>query len=235
MAAKGEDRSWLGNATEERRGLDSISVRISTMEARDAFKRQQVGGGGGAKRGGEGDDYSGCFPRGRGNMGRTVYSDSMNVKGPPFARLEAHQDLESVRARLLGAIYCCCGQPDYTEEVRAVDLKSSGGISKQYSSASSKWEDIDLSDKYCKPTPYWKQLARRAKAHVHVQQAHPSGGDWLNYDLHSYQMNFDDGCRRDDGVSSLYIDANDDSVSRERAMQSALLRNFAASGAERTA
>ncbi|KAG0601036.1 hypothetical protein M758_11G079300 [Ceratodon purpureus] len=221
MAPKGEDGSWLRNATEERKGLDSISVRISSMEVKGAFKRQQSGGES------DGEDYIGCFPR-----GRKVYSDSANLKGAPFARLDAHQDAESVRARVLGAICCCCGQPGYSGEGEDAGLQKSGGGSKQEAVGSRRWDDVDLSGGCCK-APYWKQLARRAKAHVHVRQApHPSRGDWLNYDPHSYQMNFDDGCRREDGVSSLYIDENDDPASRERAMQSALLKKFAASRAQ---
>lgn len=224
MAPKGEDGSWLRNGTEERKSLDSISVRI---EAQDAFKRQQNGGAGGVESDGEGDEYNGCFPRGLGpNVSRKVYSDSTNMKGAPFARLDAQGDAESVKSKLLGAIYCCCGP---SGQAGAIDLKSIGD-SKQESDTSSRWEDLDLSE-CCKP-PYWRQLARRAKAHVHVRQPQPTRSEWLNYDPHSYQMNFDDGCRQECD-SSLHIDECDDSVSRERAMQSALLKKFAASRAQR--
>jgi hypothetical protein len=187
------------------KGEDGSWLRNGSEER--TYERQQSDG--------EGEDCNGCFPR-----GRKVYS------GAPFARLDTHHDAESVKEKLLGAIYCCC-EPSADE-----DLKGRGGVSKQESS--SKWEDVDLTSADCCKAPYWRQLARRAKAHVYVRQApQPSRDDWLNYDPHSYQMNFDDGCRREDFASSLYIDENDDSDSRERAMQSALLKQFAASRAQR--
>jgi hypothetical protein len=206
------DESWFGSG--ERVRKESISVRISA-KAQEVLKMA-----GELESDGE-EDYSGCcFMRGR-SMSRRLSASGSDVKGGPFTRLSA-EDPESAKAKpkylrsrsVCATIFFCCGpreQSQYTTvEVRAVKQDRT-------------WE-VDVKEDYAKP-PYWKQLVRKVRSQCRPRQK----PEWLNYDAHSYQMNFDDGCWREtcSSASFLYADESDDSATRARAMHAALFKSRA--------
>lgn len=171
------------------------------------------------------EEYTGCcLFRSR--------SLSRRLKGAAYSRLESDEPDGAVKASskakvnlqrsrsICAEFFCCCGprvQTSYTTvEVRSVD-----GAAKQ----DRKWE-VDVNEEQYKP-PYWKQLARKLTSHGHVRR-HSRGSDWLSYDPYTYQMNFDDGCRRENCVSYLFTDEKGDADTRARAMHAALLKKFAA-------
>lgn len=223
----GVEASWFGGVDGEdaaRRSKESISVRISN-KASEVLKRQGAMAAGEGESDGEDESGPCCFFRGR-TMSRRLYSSGSDLKGGPFARLSAG-DPQSTKAKIkyqrsrsvCATMFFCCGpareQSQYTTvEVRAVDAAKQDR----------KWE-VDVNEDYSKP-PYWKQLVRKVRSQCRPR-GHKAGSEWLNYDAHSYQMNFDDGCWRES--SFLYANENDDSVSRARTMQAALVKKFAAS------
>ena len=222
---KGEDESWYGSGEgeEERTRKSSISVRIST-KAQELLKRASSGEG---EIDGD-DEYSGCCGFRARSTTRRLSAGGLDLKGGPFTRLSA-EDPESAKAKIkyqrsrsvCATIFFCCGTREQaghhytTVEVHAVDAAKQDR----------KWEVDVNEDEYAKP-PYWKQLVRKVRSQCRPRQ-HKSGPEWLNYDAHSYQMNFDDGCWRENCSSFLYTDEKDDSATRARAMQAALFKKFA--------
>lgn len=176
------------------------------------------------------EEYSGCC------LFRSRSMSRRGMKGASYSRLESDDpegDATKAKAKasfqrsrsVCAEFFCCCGpragaqNTNYTTvEVRSVD-----GATKQ----DRKWE-VDVNEDHFVKPPYWRQLVRKLTSHGHVRR--PSrGADWLSYDVHAYQMNFDDGCGRENCVSYLFTDDTDGSPqTRARAMHAALLKKFAA-------
>lgn len=162
------------------------------------------------------EEYSGCCLFRSGNRRLT--------KGASYARLESDDPSEEKpklqRSRTVCAeVFCCCGpragaRSNYTTvEVRSVSKKWEVGVNEEES---------------VKPS-YWRALVHKLTSHGHVRR--PSrGSDWLSYDARAYQMNFDDGCGRENCVSYLFKDPGTDGSpeARGRTMQAALVKKFAA-------
>ncbi|KAG0609067.1 hypothetical protein M758_8G154800 [Ceratodon purpureus] len=219
------DESWF------REGVDRAEKAGKVDRADRAREEGVMAGGGEGESDGE-EGYSGCcFLPGRAMSGRLAASGS-GVKGGGFVRLSG-EDREGVEGKGKGralqrsrsvcaTIFFCCRSREErrctTVEVRAVDGGKEGR----------KWE-VDVDEEHIKP-PYWKQLVRKVRSQCRPRvSVHKAGSEWLNYDAQSYQMNFDDGCWRENCSSFLYADEGDDSATRARAMHEALFKKFAAS------
>lgn len=235
MAPKADEANWFSD-TDVYGGQPSVStepiaVRVSNF-GQDMFQRHGSVAGEEVCSDGEEDSSFCCFPRGRSTnrKGSALSSNLMDMggAGAPFARLDTEKlQGRPPRSRLVGASCCCCGprRPQkFTVEVRAVDVKPKG-VPKGKLRTQGRWE-IDVNEEYFKP-PIWKQLIRKVRAHA--KQVHSSRCEWVNYDLQSYEKNFDNGGWRDSCTSAGNFDENDEVGTKERAMHTALLQKFASS------
>jgi len=234
MAPKGVGEGWFSTTNGEMQyNTDSISVGVSNF-TNDTCKRQPSG-----EHGSDDEASICCFPRGRSMSrikGDVLVSNLLDIGGagtPAFAKLNPDESkVRSPRSRPIDTVLCCCCGPskglNYTVEVRSVDSHNDRISQKQSElRTQGRWE-VDMNEEYYKP-PVWKQLLRKVKAHA--RQVHSSRCDWENYDLQSYENNFDNGGWRDQIGSTCagQLDEKEDLGTKERALHTALLQKFASS------
>lgn len=109
---------------------------------------------------------------------------------------------------------------DWELNVRAAELNRKAAISKERIVRGGHWEIEE--DEYLKP-PAWKQVLRKLRAHA-KRHGHPAPArDWENYDLESYEKNFDNGGK--EPHTNLGDDGDELGV-KERTLHTALLTKF---------